>query len=541
MADANAVDGVLLAYPVGTVLRGKYRLDSVLGVGGMAIVYAATHRNQKRFAVKMLHKELSSRQDIRERFLREGYAANTVEHPGAVAVLDDDVTEDGTAFLVMELLEGESVEHLWERSNLKLPVADVLAIADQLTNVLAAAHAKSVVHRDIKPANLFITREGQLKVLDFGIARVRDVAATVANATSTGVLLGTPAFMSPEQALAKSNDIDASTDVWAAGATMFALLTGRNVHEGDNGQQVLIRAATAHAPSLAMVEPSTPKAVAEIVDRALAFDKNQRWSSAVAMRDAIRDVRALVVGKTFPSESQSSLAGDVGPWAGRDPWVAPVDWGPVGTPHFDKFAGRPQSDPARVVCTNRTNTWESPREDQSGVPMENQSPFNQSATAGSPPIQRAPPITTTSRPVSRFPVDASHSRNPGRNVRMIAVVSVVLVFVGALVLGIRMMTGSRATNGDSGSLAARPSQSVEPPVQATANSVSPAIVTLASVAPLAASAPPPPLAQPKASPPVAPRTPAAAGPAPQSARPQCNPPYTWDPSTKVKHWKAECL
>ena len=100
---------------VGSVLREKYRLDRVLGIGGMAVVYAATHRNQKQFAVKMLHPELSLRRDIRTRFLREGYAANSFKHAGAVAVLDDDVAEDGAAFLVMEMLEGSGVEEMWER------------------------------------------------------------------------------------------------------------------------------------------------------------------------------------------------------------------------------------------------------------------------------------------------------------------------------------------------------------------------------------------------------------------------------------------
>jgi serine/threonine protein kinase len=102
--------------PTGTVLRGKYRIDGVIGTGGMAVVYAATHRNRKRFAVKMLHPELSTRQEVRARFIREGYVANSVEHPGVVSVLDDDVTEDGSAFLVMELLEGATVEGFGPRS-----------------------------------------------------------------------------------------------------------------------------------------------------------------------------------------------------------------------------------------------------------------------------------------------------------------------------------------------------------------------------------------------------------------------------------------
>src|ERR1700728_4658218 len=162
---------------LGTVLGGKYRLDSVLGVGGMAVVFAATHRNQKRVAIKVLHPELSVHEELRTRFLREGYAANTVDHPGAVAVLDDDTAEDGTAFLVMERLEGDEGDRLWEARGRRIDAESVLAMASQLLDVLSAAHAKSIVHRDMKPATLYVTREGPLKVLDFGIARVRDAAS----------------------------------------------------------------------------------------------------------------------------------------------------------------------------------------------------------------------------------------------------------------------------------------------------------------------------------------------------------------------------
>ena len=178
---------------IGAVLRGKYRLDRVLGVGGMAAVFAATHRNGKEFAVKLLHPEPSLQADMRARFLREGYVANAVKHAGAVTVIDDDVTEDGSAFLVMELLEGKTVEAVWDeragRRTLDLRV--VVAVAMQLLDVLAAAHKNHVVHRDVKPANLFITRDGQLKVLDFGIARIRDMATGFA-ATQSELHPGDP-------------------------------------------------------------------------------------------------------------------------------------------------------------------------------------------------------------------------------------------------------------------------------------------------------------------------------------------------------------
>jgi serine/threonine-protein kinase len=299
-----------LVFPIGTVLRGKYLLDRVLGVGGMAVVYAATHRNQKRFAVKVLRRELSVQPDIRARFLREGYAANTVDHPGAVAVLDDDTAEDGSAFLVMELLDGSSVEDLWERCSRRVPWMAALGIVDQLLDVLAVAHAKDIVHRDIKPANLFATKDRQVKVLDFGIARVRDAAVNQTRATGTGLVLGTPAFMSPEQALGRSREIDARTDVWASGATLYTLISGQQVHEAESAQEVLIRAATTPARSLAEVAPGMPAPIVALVDRALAFDKHARWPSAQAMRDAVAAAHLAVSGAPVSRDSLTMLVGD---------------------------------------------------------------------------------------------------------------------------------------------------------------------------------------------------------------------------------------
>src|SRR5258708_36403963 len=146
---------------VGATLRGKYTIDKVLGVGGMAAVYRAVHRNGHRVALKMLHASISSNADLRGRFLREGYVANTVDHPGAVRVTDDDVAEDGSVFLVMELLEGHTVE-AWaaSRPGARLTPGEVLGVADQLLETLEAAHAKGIVHRDLKPENLFLTKTG---------------------------------------------------------------------------------------------------------------------------------------------------------------------------------------------------------------------------------------------------------------------------------------------------------------------------------------------------------------------------------------------
>lgn len=274
---------------VGTLLRGKWRLDRVLGIGGMAAVYAATHRNQARVAIKMLHPEVSLDAEVTERFLREGYLANSVDHPGTVKVLDDDVSDDGAPFLVMELLEGETVESRWARKGRRLPVAEVLSIAQKTLEVLAAAHTKGVVHRDLKPDNLFLTRNGELKILDFGIARLHEVSKEATH-TRAGSVMGTPAFMAPEQARGRWDDVDARTDIWALGATVFTLLSGRYVHDGETIQEQLILAATKPAPSLHTLLPELSPLVADWIDRALAYDRGARWPDARSMLAALAPI-----------------------------------------------------------------------------------------------------------------------------------------------------------------------------------------------------------------------------------------------------------
>jgi eukaryotic-like serine/threonine-protein kinase len=276
---------------VGEVLRGKWRLDRLLGVGGMASVYAATHRNGKHGAVKMLHPEWVHDEDASARFLREGYATNTVDHPGVVSVLDDDVAEDGSVFLVMELLSGETTDaRAKARPGHRLDVAEVVAIADLLLDVLAAAHDKGIVHRDIKPANVFLTPQGQLKVLDFGIARLRELTTSSPRTTQTGNAIGTPAFMAREQARGYWSKVDARTDLWAAGATMFTLLTGRQVHEAETVQTLMLAAMTKPAPRIGTVLPSVPTMLAAIIDRALAFEQKDRWPDARTMQRALREL-----------------------------------------------------------------------------------------------------------------------------------------------------------------------------------------------------------------------------------------------------------
>ena len=278
---------------VGTTLQGKWRLDKLLGVGGMAAVYAATHRNGARGAIKMLHLEVSLDADARKRFLREGYVANAVDHPGSVRVLDDDVAEDGSAFIVMELLEGESLDSRAERLGGALPPAEVLGFAERLLDVLMAAHQKGIVHRDVKPDNVFVTQSGVIKLLDFGIARLRDGGGSGVSVklTAEGSAFGTPAFMAPEQALGRIDEIDGRTDIFSVGATMFTLLTGRSVHVTRTINEQLVAQASKPPPPLASVAPHIQPAIAAVVDKALQFERDRRWPDARTMRDAIHGVQ----------------------------------------------------------------------------------------------------------------------------------------------------------------------------------------------------------------------------------------------------------
>ncbi len=287
--DSNASTLTRSRQRVGLVLKQKWKLDALLGIGGMAAVYAATHRNGGRAAIKMLHPEYSALNEVKRRFLREGYVANTVMHTGVVRVLDDDVTEDGAAFLVMDLLIGETLDARLERRGGKLPAEEALPILDDLLDILAAAHEARVVHRDVKPENVFVTTEGAVKLLDFGIARLQSIQPG-SLATVDGTTFGTPAFMPPEQALGHVEEIDARSDLWGAGAVLFTTLTGRLVHQTRTLNEQLVAHASRPAPPLLTVEPAIDSHVGVVVDRALAFAKVDRWSDARQMQAAIREV-----------------------------------------------------------------------------------------------------------------------------------------------------------------------------------------------------------------------------------------------------------
>lgn len=292
----------------GQWIKGKWHIDSLLGSGGVGTVFAVTHRNQSRAAIKILHADLASDPEVVGRFLREGYAANGVGHPGVVQVIDDDTTDDGLVFLVMELLDGETLEAHAQAAGGKLAIAEALLIADQVLAVLEAAHAKDIVHRDLKTENVFLCRDGAVKLLDFGLARIREVGGPPRSGTQLGAMMGTPGFMPPEQVRGRWDRVDARSDLWAVGATIYSLITGHRVHEVDPEHVDVFASATKPVPSLAEALPSAAPGVVALVDRALALRPDERWPSATAMRAAL--ALALPAGVFSPAMPSGMSAPD---------------------------------------------------------------------------------------------------------------------------------------------------------------------------------------------------------------------------------------
>jgi serine/threonine-protein kinase len=331
--DAETLEDAKARSRLGEVIAGKWRLDELLGIGGQSVVYAATHRNGNRAAIKLI---AAPNELVRARLLREAYAANQLAAHGSVAVLDDGVQGD-EFFLVMELLDGETLARHMLQAGGRLAPDEALPLVTAMLSTLAAAHSRGIVHRDVKPENVFLTRGGAVRLLDFGLARFEGPAASPGGITRSGTMLGTPAFMAPEQALGRTREIDARTDVWGAGATFFTLLTGRHVHDAEALGEMLVKAGSKPAPSVLVHLPFLPGAVARVIDRALAFSPKDRFADAGCMLAALNAARdapedstrpsplAVTVPETVPSPSavtlpETGLSPSAPPDAARRKW-----------------------------------------------------------------------------------------------------------------------------------------------------------------------------------------------------------------------------
>jgi eukaryotic-like serine/threonine-protein kinase len=265
-----------------------------IGHGGMGVVYEAEAvGGSDRFAIKILDREFTRDAAVVARFAREGRAASAAASEHIVRVLDGG-TEAGCPFLVMELLRGEDLGKRLRRER-TLPVGDAVHVVEQVLRGLSAAHRQGVVHRDLKPDNvLLVERDGDAsfaKIVDFGMSKIERPAGGTAPVVLTrrGVVLGTPLYMSPEQARA-APDLDARSDLYSTGAILFECLAGRPPQVGPTYEQILIAICTKDAPDVRRFRPDVPRELAALVDKALAREPDARFQTADAMLEALAAV-----------------------------------------------------------------------------------------------------------------------------------------------------------------------------------------------------------------------------------------------------------
>ncbi|HEX2691787.1 MAG TPA: serine/threonine-protein kinase [Kofleriaceae bacterium] len=325
---------------LGQILAGRYLIQKKLGEGGMGTVYLATHNIlEKQVALKVLHGEFARKPELVERFMQEAKAASRIRHENVIDISDFGTTSDGMVFFAMELLEGHDLHEEIARARLAnqlLPWERSKRIFLQLSAALSAAHAIGIIHRDLKPENIylveFLGKPDFVKLLDFGIAKQTELSEGDRKLTRTGMLFGTPEYMSPEQA--RGEAVDHRVDVYAMGCILFQLVTGKVPFEADNFMGVLTMHLTEPPPVIppeVLDSIGAPRVLAEVIRQAMAKDRNQRFATvddlAHAVRHASGDKRIapVVVEDSVPAPPALASIGRVKTqWTGS-PSISAID------------------------------------------------------------------------------------------------------------------------------------------------------------------------------------------------------------------------
>jgi len=397
MAPANAPVEPSL---VGAVLSRRYLLKHEIGRGGMAVVYAAERVDGGGpVAIKILHPFFLADELVMTRFLEEGRTCMRLVHPNILRVHECLAAEDGTPYLVMDLLEGVPLS-AYTRDGGRVALGRAIPILQGMLAGLEAAHATGIVHRDLKPGNVFLVRTGgvfSVKLLDFGIAKVMDAAGGMGTKTKTGALLGTPAYMSPEQ-VKSARDVDGRSDLWSVGVMFYEMLTGRIAFPAPTEYARLAAVISAKPVPIESIDPDLAP-VAPFIERALEKDRERRFQTAREMAlalDAIMPTAPVTrPGEPAPAPPQDessmpTLSAPMGPNAPGAGWSAAVD----GPPAEDD--GEPDASTAR-------------RPERRPEPLTAEVPANVNLdTLASPKRAAVPEVLHTTRPSPRVVIVPEH-------------------------------------------------------------------------------------------------------------------------------------
>lgn len=289
---------------VGKVLGDAYQILRVVGEGGMGRVYEARHLRLKdrRFAVKVLHPEMARDPEIVARFQREAESSSSIAHPNVMNVFDVHRTPDGQPYLVGEFLEGEEVGERLERQG-SIDIPNAVHITRQVCRALSAAHGRGIVHRDMKPENVFLVNGDHgvhVKVIDFGISK----EAGPSNLTKTGVVMGTPSYMAPEQA--RGDKVDPRADVYAVGAMLYHMVTGKKPFEAEDATSTLTLVITEEATRPRAINDNIPEGLEVVIQRAMAKDLRERYASMLDLDEALAPWDIAPSGVSLPVIDRSS-------------------------------------------------------------------------------------------------------------------------------------------------------------------------------------------------------------------------------------------
>lgn len=398
---------------VGAILSRKYPLKRAIGSGGMGAVYESTSPDDGRpVAVKILSVDYRDDPVVKNRFLEEGRTCQRLIHPNIVRVFDVAEAEDGSPYIVMELLDGVPLSE-YTRSGVRVPLFQAAAILQGILAGLGAAHAQRIVHRDLKPENVVLAREPSgsytAKILDFGIAKVMDAAGGMGSKTRTGVLLGTPAYMSPEQ-IKSAKDVDARSDLWSAGVILYEMLTGRVAFPAPTEYARLNAVLHSTPAPIETIDPQLAR-LSSIVQTALQKDRSLRYQSALEMARAL--AAAMGADANAGATPISRLPAVPSVWMPMQP--SPGTFVPSAPPPPTTAPVQPVTMPVTPEAKGPSGTLASPM----GRP------------ASEPPPQVAIVSTQGTLPSENLPMLSAR----GASRRGVASWAVVVLVVAALVLG----------------------------------------------------------------------------------------------------------